>query len=63
MCGIFRTVRPKNFKVAMRRIPNLKFLDLTVRKIYADGGRKPQSAASAMTSKVKGQGNKVTWYV
>jgi len=29
----------------------------------AYGGRRPASAASAMTSKVKGQDHKVTWYV
>ena len=28
---------------------------------YADGGRRPASAASAMTSNFKGQGHKVTW--
>ena len=30
---------------------------------YTDGGRRPASAAGAMTSKVKGQGRKVTWSV
>ena len=47
MCHIFRKVRPKNFIVG-------------VRMDDVDPG---QSAASAMTSKVKGQSHKITWYV
>jgi len=29
---------------------------------YTDGGRRPASAAGAMTSKIKGQGHKVMWW-
>ena len=44
---IFRTGRPMNFKLNW----------------YTDGARRPVSATSAVTSKVKGQGRKVTWRV
>ena len=42
-------------------LPNAKFCEL--RTWYTDGGRRPASAIGAMTSKVKGQGHKVTWSV
>jgi len=39
MCHVFQTVMPKNFKVGMRNAE-------------VDGGCRPTSTASAMTSKV-----------
>ena len=39
-------------------LPNGKAYDL--QPLYTDAGRPPTSAAGAMTSKVKGQGRKVT---
>ena len=42
-------------------LPNGKAQEL--QSWCADGRRRPAPAASAMISKVKGQGHKVTWYV
>jgi len=42
-------------------LPNGKAYELQT--WYTDGGRRPASATGAMTSKVKGQGSKVTWSV
>ena len=39
-------------------LPNAKAYELQT--WYTDGGRRPASAAGAMTSKAKGQGRKVT---
>ena len=42
-------------------LPNGKAYELQT--WYTDGGRRPASATGVMTSKVKGQGRKVTWSV
>ena len=42
-------------------LPNGKVYELQT--WYPDGGQQPASATGAMTSKVKGQGRKVTWSV
>ena len=42
-------------------LPNSKAYK--VQTWYTDGGRRPASATGAMTSKVKDQGRKVTWWV
>ena len=42
-------------------LPNGKVYELHT--WYTDGGRRPASATGAMTSKVKDQGRKVTWWV
>ena len=42
-------------------LPNSKAYKLQT--WYTDGGQRPESATGAMTSKVKGQGCKVTWLV
>ena len=42
-------------------LPNGKAYELQT--WYTDGGRRPAPATGAMTSKVKGQGPKVTWSV
>jgi len=48
MPNSFRTGRPTKFKLGTH---------------YTNGARRPVSATSAVTSKVKGQGRKVTWRV
>jgi len=58
---IIRTERPTNFKLG---IPSLKFVGLSCSVcVYTDGARRPASATSAITSKVKGQGHKFKWPV
>jgi len=42
-------------------LPNGKAYDLET--WYTDGAERPVSLTSAVTSKVKGQGRKVTWFV
>jgi len=50
MCHIFRTIRPKNLKVVVW----MEDVDLPTQAL---------KQASAMTSKVRGQNHKITWYV
>jgi len=57
----FKVTRPINFDTHRAPyLPNGKASELQT--WYTDGGR-PASATGAMTSKVKGQGRKVTWSV
>jgi len=58
MSNIFRKERPTNFKLAACR-----WCGSSYSVCVPDVTQRPASATSAVTSKVKGQGHKVTWRV
>ena len=58
----YQVTRPTNAETGSASYhPNGKAYELEI--WYTDGARRPVSATSAVTTKVKGQGRKVTWRV